>query len=115
MEFESGEEGREFEILDHLLRRATADTARTRLAGIDLAPLVAAVEQGEPVITGERVTAKSLLDALPELPVLDTVAERLGASDSGSRAAAIELALEGLYLARRIAKDAGPRGAAVYS
>ncbi|MFD3810465.1 ATP-binding protein [Rhodococcus sp. NPDC058639] len=115
VEFESGEEGREFEILDHLLRRATADTARTRLAGIDLAPLVAAVEQGEPVITGERVTAKSLLDALPELPVLDTVAERLGASDSGSRAAAIELALEGLYLARRIAKDAGPRGAAVYS
>ncbi|MFD6857035.1 sigma 54-interacting transcriptional regulator [Rhodococcus sp. NPDC060090] len=115
VEFESGEEGREFEVLDHLLRRATAETARARLAGIDLAPLVSAVEQGEPVVTGERITAKVLLDELPELPVLDDVADRLDASDPGSRASAIELALEGLYLARRISKDTGDDGAAVYS
>ncbi|MCD2117900.1 MULTISPECIES: ATP-binding protein [Rhodococcus] len=115
VEFESGEEGREFEILDHLLRRATAETARSRLAGVDLGSLVSAVEQGEPVVTGERITAKVLLDELPELPVLDAVAERLGATDTGSRAAAVELALEGLYLARRIAKDTGDDGSAVYS
>ncbi|MFF0242202.1 ATP-binding protein [Rhodococcus pyridinivorans] len=115
VEFESGEEGREFEILDHLLRRATAETARSRLAGVDLGPLVSAVEQGEPVVTGERITAKVLLDELPELPVLDAVAERLGANDTGSRAAAVELALEGLYLARRIAKETGDDGSAVYS
>jgi len=115
VEFESGEEGREFEILDHLLRRATAETARSRLAGVDLAPLVAAVEQGDPVVTGERITAKGLLDELPELPVLDAVAERLGADDAGTRASAIELALEGLYLARRISKDTDSTGAAVYS
>ncbi len=115
VEFESGEEGREFEILDHLLRRATAETARSRLAGVDLGPLVAAVEQGDPVVTGERITAKVLLDELPELPVLDAVAERLGATDTGTRAAAVELALEGLYLARRIAKDTGDDGSAVYS
>ncbi|APE11984.1 magnesium chelatase [Rhodococcus sp. 2G] len=115
VEFESGEEGREFEVLDHLLRRATAETARSRLAGVDLGPLVSAVEQGEPVVTGERITAKVLLDELPELPVLDAVAERLGANDTGSRAAAVELALEGLYLARRIAKETGDDGSAVYS
>lgn len=115
VEFESGEEGREFEVLDHLLRRATAETARSRLAGVDLGSLVSAVEQGEPVVTGERITAKVLLDELPELPVLDAVAERLGATDTGSRAAAVELALEGLYLARRIAKDTGDDGSAVYS
>nr|WP_206024343.1 sigma 54-interacting transcriptional regulator [Rhodococcus sp. 14C212] len=115
VEFESGEEGREFEVLDHLLRRATADAARTRLAGVDLGPLVAAVEQGRPVVTGDRITAKSLLDELPDLPVLDIVAERLGADDIGTRAAAVELALEGLYLARRIAKHADDDGAAVYS
>ncbi|BDB59262.1 magnesium chelatase [Rhodococcus sp. RDE2] len=115
VEFESGEEGREFEILDHLLRRATAETARSRLAGVDLGPLVAAVEQGDPVVTGERITAKVLLDELPELPVLDAVAERLGATGTGTRAAAVELALEGLYLARRIAKDTGDDGSAVYS
>lgn len=115
VEFEAGEEGREFEVLDHLLRRATAETARARLAGIDLAPLVAAVEQGDPVVTGERITAKVLIDELPELPVLDDVAARLGAGGTGTRAAAIELALEGLYLARRISKDTGADGSAVYS
>ncbi|AXY50936.1 ATP-binding protein [Rhodococcus ruber] len=115
VEFESGEEGREFEVLDHLLRRATADAARTRLAGVNLGPLVTAVEQGQPVVTGERITAKALLDELPDLPVLDVVAERLGAEDIGTRAAAVELALEGLYLARRIAKHADDDGAAVYS
>ncbi|QBJ98795.1 magnesium chelatase [Rhodococcus sp. ABRD24] len=115
IEFESGEEGRELEVLEHLLRRATADTARTRLGGIDLAPLVAAVEQGQPVVTGERVTAKTLLGELPELDVLDEVAVRLGAESDGERASAVELALEGLYLARRISKNPDEDGQSVYS
>ncbi|MDH6283360.1 magnesium chelatase subunit I [Prescottella agglutinans] len=115
VEFESGEEGRELEILEHLLRRATADTARIRLGGIDLAPLVTAVELGQPVVTGERVTAKALLGELPELEVLDVVAERLGARSDGERASAAELALEGLYLARRISKNPDENGQAVYS
>nr|WP_233284078.1 ATP-binding protein [Prescottella equi] len=115
VEFESGEEGRELEILEHLLRRATADTARTRLGGIDMASLVSAVEQGQPVVTGERVTAKALLGELPELDVLDEVAGRLGAQTDGERASAAELALEGLYLARRISKNPDENGQAVYS
>ncbi len=115
VEFESGEEGRELEILEHLLRRATADTARTRLGGIDMASLVSAVEQGQPVVTGERVTAKALLGELPELDVLDEVAARLGAQTDGERASAAELALEGLYLARRISKNPDENGQAVYS
>ncbi|MCX5045590.1 sigma 54-interacting transcriptional regulator [Aldersonia sp. NBC_00410] len=114
IEFESGEEGRELEVLEHLLRRATADTARERLGGIDFGPLVAAVEQGDPVITGERITAKALLAELPELAALDEVAERLGAGTDGERAAAAEMALEGLYLARRISKVAGDDGQLVY-
>lgn len=115
VEFESGEEGRELEILEHLLRRATADTARSLLGGIDLAPLVTAVELGQPVVTGERVTAKAFLAELPELEVLDDVASRLGAQSDGERASAVELALEGLYLARRISKDPDENGQAVYS
>ncbi|KAA0024313.1 magnesium chelatase [Antrihabitans cavernicola] len=114
IEFESGEEGREVEVLEHLLRRATADTARERLGGIDLAPLVSAVELGDPVTTGERITAKALLAELPDLPVLNDVAARLNAVSDGERAAAAELALEGLYLARRISKIAGDDGELVY-
>ncbi|RZK94230.1 MAG: magnesium chelatase [Rhodococcus sp. (in: high G+C Gram-positive bacteria)] len=115
VEFESGEEGREIEVLEHLLRRATADTVRTRLGGIDLAELVEAVEQGDPVVTGERITAKALLNELPELEVLDVLAERLGADSDGERAAAAEFALEGLYLARRISKNPDINGQTVYS
>ena len=45
LEFESGEEGREQAVLEHLLRRATADTAQA--AGRHRrGPLVAAVEGG---------------------------------------------------------------------
>jgi magnesium chelatase subunit I len=113
LEFESGEEGREQAVLEHLLRRATADTASKALGGIDVGPLVAAVEQGAAVTTGERVSAKAVLAALPGLPVVDAVAERLGAESDGERAAALELALEALYLAKRIDKVSG-EGETVY-
>jgi magnesium chelatase subunit I len=113
LEFESGEEGREQAVLEHLLRRATADTAQRLLGGIDVGSLVTAVEEGSPVTTGERVSAKDVLAALPDLPVIDAIAERLGAQTDGERAAAVELALEALYLAKRIDKVSG-EGETVY-
>jgi magnesium chelatase subunit I len=64
IEFESGEEGREAEVLAHLLRTATAETVREHLRGIDLGPLVAALD-GRTVTTGEQVTAREFLDGLP--------------------------------------------------
>ena len=109
LEFESGEEGREHEILDHLLRRSVADTARGKLAGLNLRSLAEAVTDGHPVATGERVPAAEVLAALPELPVLHEVAIRLGAAPDGPPgpiAAAVELALELLYLTRKLGKDA---------
>jgi magnesium chelatase subunit I len=113
LEFESGEEGREQAVLQHLLRRATADTASRVLGGLDVGPLVAAIEAGSPVTTGERVSAKDVLGALPDLPVLDDINERLGAESDGQRAAAAELALEALYLAKRVDKVSG-EGQTVY-
>ncbi|GGF34346.1 sigma 54-interacting transcriptional regulator [Williamsia phyllosphaerae] len=118
VEFESGEEGREMEILEHLLRKATADTVRAHLAGIDMAALVTALESGEPIVTGDRVTAKELLTSIPSPdstgPVVDAIAERLEATDDGERASALELALEGLFLARRIGKEADDSGQTIY-
>ena len=108
VEFEVGEEGRERPILDHLLRTATADTVRHLFAGLDLAPLVAAFEEGTLVTTGERVTASDFLAALPPLSggsLYDDIADRIDAKSDGERACAIELALEGLYLARKVGKD----------
>ncbi|HSL09456.1 MAG TPA: sigma 54-interacting transcriptional regulator [Pseudonocardiaceae bacterium] len=97
------------EVLTHLLRRAVADTARARLRGLDLTPLAEQVSEGHRVATGERVPAADVLAALPELPVLHEVATRLGAAPDGPPgpiAAAVELALESLYLTRKLGKDA---------
>ncbi|MGQ0773518.1 MAG: magnesium chelatase [Pseudonocardiales bacterium] len=97
------------EVLTHLLRRAVADTARARLRGVDLEPLAEQVSGGHQVVTGERVPACEVLAALPELPVLHEVATRLGARTGGPPgpiAAAVELALESLYLTRKLGKDA---------
>ncbi|WP_017936167.1 AAA family ATPase [Nocardioides sp. Iso805N] len=108
IEFETGEEGRETEVLTHLLRTATAETCRARLRGIDFGLLVAAIESGQMVTTGEQVSALDFLTGLPALgesELYDDVCERLDARNDGERAGAIELALEGLYLARRIGKD----------
>jgi magnesium chelatase subunit I len=110
LEFEPGEEGTEREVLDYGLRVATAETARERLAGLDLGPLVRAFEDGLTVATGETVSASGFLAALPELEapdLYDEIAGRLEAASDGERAAAVELALEGLYLSRKLAKETG--------
>ena len=108
VEFETGEEGREKDHLTHMLRTATAATARERLAGIDLSPLIAALDGGVLIVTGEQVTARECLGELPELadsPLYNEVCERLGAITEGERAGALELVLEALYLARKVAKE----------
>jgi magnesium chelatase subunit I len=116
IEFETGEEGREEEVLTHLLRLATAEVVRSRLAGVDLGLLVEALESGSIVTTGEQVTARDFLAGLPvlgESEVYDEICDRLDATNDGERAGAIELALEGLYLARKVGKETGG-GEAIY-
>ena len=108
IEFESGEEGRESEVLTHLLRTATAETVREHFRGLDFGLLVEAIEGGAMVTTGEQVTARDFLAGLPvlgESELYDDVCDRLDATNDGQRAGAIELALEGLYLARKVGKD----------
>jgi hypothetical protein len=65
IEFESGEEGREQAVLDHLLRTATAEAVRAHYHGIDLGPLVAALDGHRTVTTGDHVTAEEFLGTCP--------------------------------------------------
>jgi len=111
LEFAAGEEGREDEVLEHLLRRATADTARRALRGVDLTSLAEAVTQ-TPVRTGDLVPAATLVASLPSARAatrtLTEVANRLGANgteDPGPMASAADLALELLFLTRKLAKS----------
>jgi magnesium chelatase subunit I len=108
VEFEVSEEGREQELLEHMLRRATADTFRARLGSADLSGLLALFEGGGTVETGELVPAADLLSRVGEMPGLAKIMQRLGMEGSeslGHAAAAVEFALEGLYLMRRLSKD----------
>jgi magnesium chelatase subunit I len=108
VEFEVSEEGREEEILAHLLRRAVADTFRARLGSADLSGLLAKFADGGTVESGELVPAAELLRRIGEVPGLAKIMARLGMDGGesfGEAAAAIEFALEGLYLMRRLSKD----------
>jgi magnesium chelatase subunit I len=109
VEFEASEEGREGEVLEHLLRRAVADTFRARLGGVDLSGLVAVFEDGTTVETGELVPATDLLATIGTVPGLARILSGAGIDDvdtPGLAAAGIEFALEGLYLLRRLSKEA---------
>jgi magnesium chelatase subunit I len=115
VEFEAAEEGRELEVLAHLLRRATADAFRALLAGTDLSGLQGRFAEGGTVESGDLVPATALLERLGPVPGLAQLLGRLGVEEEspGLAAAALELALEGLHLNRRLSKDALP-GRTVY-
>jgi magnesium chelatase subunit I len=109
VEFEAAEEGREADVLDHLLRRSVADTFRSRLGGVDLAPLVDLFAEGTIVETGELVPATDILSSLGTVPGLGRMLTALGIDEGAETpalaAAGLEFALEGLYLLRRLSKE----------
>jgi magnesium chelatase subunit I len=114
VEFEVSEEGREQEVLDHLLRRATAETFRALLGNADLAGVLTRFAEGGVVETGDLLAASDLLRRIGEVPGLAKIMERLGMDGGeslGQAAAALEFALEGLYLMRRLSKDTVDGGA----
>jgi magnesium chelatase subunit I len=116
VEFEVSEEGREQEVLDHLLRRAIAETFRITLGSADLGGLLARFAEGGSVESGDLVPAGDLLRRIGDVPGLARIMERLsmdGSESFGQAAAALEFALEGLYLMRRLSKDVVD-GTAVY-
>ncbi len=118
VEFESGEEGREIEVLAHLLRTAIAETFRARLAGLDLSSFTNLVAEGRhhrdrrPGAAPTRCCARSA-----PVPGLAKVLDRLGLGDAPSRgeaAAGVEFVLEGLHLTRRMSKALTAEGRTLY-
>ena len=115
VEFEHGEEGREWEVLEYLLRNAVAQSVRTRIRGLDFAPLIEALDGSTFISTGDSVTAAEFLAGLPEVrsSLYSDIAAAFSAESEGERAAAIELAVEALYLTQKISKDSG-EGETIY-
>jgi magnesium chelatase subunit I len=116
VEFEVSEEGREEEVLGAMLRRAIAETFRSRLGSVDLSGLLAKFDEGGTVESGELTAAVDLLQRIGDVPGLAKIMSRLGMDGGesfGQAAAALEFTLEGLYLMRRLSKDSAD-GTSVY-
>ena len=118
VEFDLSEEGRENAVLEHLLNRAVYDTFRRVFSGVDLGPLTERFSSGAAVESGDLVSAEELLARVGPFTGLAELVKRVApdsdddpVSAPGYAAAAVELALEGLYLSRRLSKDTLPHGA----
>jgi len=111
IEFESFEEGREQEILESLARKAVLDVFRRRLGGFDFNTLLSGFEAGATVDTGDLVPSAELVKQLGDVP--GSMLKRLGVEQESPAvaASALEFALEGLHLSRRLNKDRTARGA----
>ncbi|NAZ81744.1 magnesium chelatase [Kineococcus sp. R8] len=117
VEFEQGEEGREVEVLEHLLRTAVAETYRARLGGAELSGFSDLVTDGSTIETGDLVPAQRLLEQVGTVPGLGRVLDRLGLGDEpspGRAASGIEFVLEALHLTRRLDKVVLEDGRTVY-
>jgi len=116
IEFDTVEEGREEEILVRALRTAELEVFRRRLSGFDFQPLLARFEGGLTVETSDLMPASDLLAQFGDVPGLAKLLDRLGVEEEspGVAASALEFALDGLYLGRRLNKDDSRSGGARY-
>ena len=109
VEFDTIEEGREDEILARALRTAELEVFRRRLSGFDFSAILQRFDDGFAATTSDLTPAADLLAQFGELPGLGKLLERLGVEEEspGVAASALEFALEGLHLSRRLNKDGG--------
>ncbi|MGH3382921.1 MAG: AAA family ATPase [Actinoallomurus sp.] len=109
VEFDTVEEGREADILSRAMRTAELEVFRRRLSGFDFQPLLHRFDEGLTAETSDLTPASELLSQFGDLPGLAKLLDRLGVEEEspGVAASALEFALEGLYLSRRLNKDPG--------
>jgi magnesium chelatase subunit I len=107
VEFDTIEEGREDEILSRAAKTAELEVFRRRLSGYDFQPILERFSAGFEAETSDLTPASELLGQFGELHGLSKLLERLGVEEEspGVAASALEFALEGLHLSRRLNKD----------
>jgi magnesium chelatase subunit I len=111
VEFDTIEEGREGDILLRALRNAELEVFRRRLAGFDFQPILSRFSEGFTAESSDVMAAGEFLGQFGDLPGLAKLLGRLGVEEEspGVAAAALEFALEGLHLSRRLNKDQAGR------
>lgn len=108
IEIETLEEGRDGQIVDHLVRSAILTVFRDRVQPEKLLAVVEAFEGRDPVECGEDIADAAYVGLCESMPALAAVVNDLvGTRSSAARvASAVEFVLEGLHLSKRLNKEA---------
>jgi magnesium chelatase subunit I len=107
IEIEALEEGRDEQIVEHLVRSAILAVYREHVGPERLGEVVSAFEGSTVVHVGEDVPSADEAALADELGGLSSVVDSLaGGGGPAVRAAAVELVLEGLHLSKRLNKEA---------
>ncbi len=107
IEVESLDEGRDGEVIDHLLRSAVLDVFKARVSGEGVRQVVEEFDAEIVASAGDDMPITDYTDLLAKVPALAGPVAALCGDDTSAatQASAIELILEGLHLAKRLNKD----------
>jgi magnesium chelatase subunit I len=111
VEFETLDDGRETEILDHLVRAAVLSVFKQEVSPESHRAVVDAFEGGTTVRAGEDITSAEYVALLQEMPALQVPVRALLEDEDDKEspavvASAVEMVLEGLHLSKRLNKEA---------
>ena len=103
---ESAEEGREFKVVDSLVKKAVQNTFGRYFSVREFDAVLTRFEEGLTIETGSDVPSGDYTKKLPQMANLADLVKRIESSnDPATIASAIEFVLEGLHLSRRLNRD----------
>jgi len=111
IEVESMDDGRDAEIIAHLLSAATVVVFKEALDHTEVSDVLTAFEETDAVVqTGDDIADSDYLDMVKNMPALGTALTALGyapddLSDPALVASGVEFILEGLHLSKRLNKE----------
>jgi magnesium chelatase subunit I len=103
----------EDKVLGKLLQKAVLNVFGRSFAAPELETVVAAFQGALAFQVADDMPSREYVRQVGELPALRTIAQKLGATDPATLAAAVEFILEGLHLSKKLNKDV-QAGAARY-
>jgi magnesium chelatase subunit I len=111
VEIEAYEEGREVEIIEHLVGSAVLTVFKGTVDPATHRAVLDAFDDGAVVSAGDDIAATDYVDLLEQIPALDAMLADLGLSEDqlakpAMIASAVEFVLEGLHLNKRLNKEA---------
>ena len=106
VEMESVEEGREFKVVDGLVKKAALNAFGRYFSPREFEAVLTRFEEGLTIEAGTDVPSSAYAESLPRMANMRELVERIEPSDDPAAiASAVEFILEGLHLNRRLNRD----------